>query len=175
MRGIYEKVMVTGHRPFKLSKVQQDFMNSALDDIASQLHDNNGMRTMISGMALGADTRWARYAADHGIDLAVYVPFPQQSDKWSFRDRQEWKKILQYSSTQKVFGTTYSPRYLFARNDGMMTDSDLMVAAVSPSLGERTGTMHCIRRAHQKGLPILVLNLDDENLTLVHGKSRKSF
>jgi len=61
-----------------------------------------------SGMALGADTLWARAVLDAGMQLHAVVPFEAQADRWKPDQRAEWRRLRGLAAKETVVGP--SPR-----------------------------------------------------------------
>ena len=158
-RNTYPTAAITGHRPFSLSRQQHSFLSSGLPYIVDTLKQWYGTRALISGMALGTDMMWAELAVSRGLDLCAYVPFRGQEAKWRVGDQEKYGRLLGAAREVKVFGDSFSNRLYHVRNEAMLNDCDLMVAAWCPS---RTsgGTAATVRKAERSGNPLLVLDLE---------------
>lgn len=152
--GRYPVSALTGHRRLGDST---SWVCGVLVRTAAKLRDEYATTTAISGMALGADTMWADAALGAGLDLHAYVPFPQQADRWPARDQQRWRELLDHASEVHTIGDHYDVRYLFARNDAMLRDCDLLIA-VWDATRTTGGTVDAVRKARRRGLPIIHLD-----------------
>lgn len=150
--------MVTGHRPFDLTEEQITRGNQLLYKVGKRLRDHYGMTEAISGMALGADTVWAKTALKLEVDLAAYIPFPQQPNKWSESDRRTWKSLREKATRERVMSDTYAMKWLFVRNSEMIKDSDLTIAVLDP---DRTkgGTVAAVAEVRKKNKPLIIIDL----------------
>ena len=158
-RRQYPKAALTGHRVFNLNETQRRNMDAGLPLIVRTLARWYGTTTLISGMALGADMIWAHLAVSHDLDLHAYVPFMGQEAKWTHTDQAAYQELLSQAAMVRVFGHSYSNHLYHVRNEAMLVDCDLMVAAWCPSK-KRGGTASTVRKARESGKPLLVLDLD---------------
>ena len=156
---MFSRVMVTGHRPQLMTIEQSSYANDTLLKIAKKLLKSYGMTEMISGLALGADTMWADISVKLNVPLAVYIPFPQQANRWSFKDQQHWNYLREQATRENVISDKYSIRMLHARNDAMIKDSDLVVAVWSPRQNTG-GTASAVKKVRQKNKPMILVDLD---------------
>lgn len=151
--------MVTGHRPMDLTLEQVAFAKRALKGVAKQLKRDHGMVEAISGMALGADTWWARIALKLEVDLAAYIPYVIQPDRWPKSDQDIWHTLRARSSRERIFGESFSIKYLFARNSGMISDCDLAIAVWDPSRNTG-GTAAAVKEIRRKDKPMILIDLE---------------
>ena len=158
-RHQYPKAALTGHRVFNLSETQRRNMDAGLPLVVRTLARWYGTTTLISGMALGADMIWAHLAVSHGLDLHAYVPFTGQEAKWTHTDQAAYHELLSQAAMVRVFGQSYSNHLYHVRNEAMLADCDLMVAAWCPRK-RKGGTASTVRKARESGKPLLVLDLD---------------
>lgn len=159
MSGIFEHVMVTGHRPQHMSQGETAFAREELLRLARKLRDEHGMDLAISGMALGADTWWAESALEAAVPLAAYIPFESQPDRWSNADQVQWRWLRAKAATEKVIAPSYSVGALHARNDAMIRDSDLAIAVWKPSK-TTGGTASAVKKLEKLGRSIVIVDLD---------------
>lgn len=156
---VFEKVMVTGHRPQGLTEEQAAFSKRALMAVGRQLKRDFGTVEAISGMALGVDTWWALIALKLELDLAAYIPFPQQPQPWAQKDKDQWSELRHEASREVVCGDEFSVRMLHVRNDAMIKDADLAIAVWSPSQ-LRGGTASAVQKIRKRGMPMILIDLD---------------
>lgn len=167
---VWERVMVTGHRPHLLAWPQADFARAELVRLAAKLRDRHGMREAISGMALGADTWWARAALDAGVPLAAYIPFEAQPRYWDEQDQQVWRDLRASAAREVVCGTHPSVRALHRRNDTMLRDADLVLALWDPRIS-RGGTASCVTKARLTRRDLVIVDLERMSTRIETGTS----
>lgn len=154
----YPRVMLTGHR--RVPDHQARFVTGELERVAVKLRDEHGTVEALCGMALGADQDWADAALSAGLRLAAYLPFVEQAHGWSPRQRSRWKGLLQAAHRQVVASTANAGAAAFhARNDAMLTDSDLVVAVWDPRVTDG-GTAGVVRKARVLGRDIVIIDLE---------------
>lgn len=159
-------VAATGHRPQHLRPDSHEWVQAQLLRIALKLRREYNTEVGISGMALGVDQWWARAVLDAELDLWSYIPCEQQADRWSDAQQAEWKRLRAMAVKERVFGDSYSPRLLHARNDGMIADADAMVAVLRP--GKTTGgTASAVEKIRTRRVPHILVDLDARTVRLV--------
>lgn len=156
---VFEKVMVTGHRPQGMTSEQAAFAKKALMAVGRQLKRDFGTVEAISGMAIGVDTWWAMVALKLELNLAAYIPFPQQPEPWWAADKERWADLRQKATREVVCAEEFSVRALHIRNDAMIKDADLAVAVWSPSQ-LRGGTASAVQKIRRRGMPMILIDLD---------------
>jgi hypothetical protein len=141
----------TAHRKLAGARAREDgyasWAGRELRDKACKLRDEHGTRVGISGMARGGDMRWAQAVLAAGLDLWAYVPFPQQPQWWSRADKAQWRDLLHAATLIRLFSRVYEPRWYFVRNDGILADSDVLVAVYDPSVTAASGTFDTFVKA----------------------------
>ncbi|UVG33960.1 DprA-like DNA processing chain A [Microbacterium phage Wheelie] len=166
MSMIFPRVALTGHRPQSLSPSARDWVPLELERLAVKLRDQHGMRVGISGMALGADIWWAQATVFAWLDLWAFIPFPQQAERWQPADVALWNEMRSRAAAEVVIAPEYSVQALFARNEAMLNDADLVIAVWNPwSTGG--GTTATVKSAVNRGLPIIHLDPDRQTTTLL--------
>ncbi|QQO39190.1 DprA-like DNA processing chain A [Microbacterium phage Rudy] len=168
MSMIFPRVALTGHRPQSLSPSARDWVPLELERLAVKLRDQHGMRVGISGMALGSDIWWAQATVFAWLDLWAFIPFPQQADpaRWKPADVALWNEMRSRAAAEVVIAPEYSVQALFARNEAMLNDADLVIAVWNPwSTGG--GTTATVKSAVNRGLPIIHLDPDRQTTTLL--------
>lgn len=150
----YPSVALTGHRPGALGPDAAAWVRDALARVATGLQERYGTVEAISGLALGSDTWWAQAALDADLRLAVYLPCPQQADRWPETDRVRWARLRAAASREVVISPTYSVRALHARNEAMLRDCDALAAVHDPAI-TTGGTATTVAKARTVGRPVL--------------------
>lgn len=165
MSALFEKVMVTGHRPQHMTGRQVEFGQAEIERVGLRLRDESGMRVGISGMALGADTWWASTTLWLGLDLWSFIPFPQQAHRWGPVDREIWQLHRSRAAHEHVTSLSYSVQALHERNDEMLNAADAVIAVWSPSK-TTGGTASCVQKAIARRMPLIVVDLDELATTM---------
>lgn len=141
----------TGHR-----ELGYDFDVSALRSAIADLIER-GVTTFITGGALGFDTVAASEVIAFKkkgcqIQLHIYAPCNNQSERWSFKDKQTYKVILKDVDFVSVPNTPYYDGCMRARNYKMVDASAYCIAYYNRA---RTGTGQTVRYAESKGLEVI--------------------
>lgn len=146
---LWEVASATAHRDLRgLPEDVWTWVGDKFTAGAVWLRREHGTRTGISGMARGGDLVWARAVLAAGLDLWCYIPYPQQPDRWPAQVRDEYYTLLERAARVRRFGDRPDNRYLFARNDRMREDADVVFALYDPA---RTtgGTCRAYRTARR--------------------------
>jgi uncharacterized phage-like protein YoqJ len=143
-----------------------------LHDAVIWLRDQRGMKTGISGLALGVDTWWAQAVLDAGLDLWTFVPFGEQPARWNKTQRAEWQRLRAAAARDVVVDAipdgvpttrrgTVVNQLLHRRNRAMVHRADAVIAVWEP---HRTsgGTYHAIQAA--SGKPLIHINPTDRRV-----------
>ncbi|UVG35364.1 DprA-like DNA processing chain A [Microbacterium phage Zagie] len=154
---IFPRVMVTGHRPQSIPAESHDWVKLELERLAIKLRDEHGTQVGISGMALGSDIWWAQAVKYAWLDLWAFIPFPQQAERWQPADVALWNEMRGRAAAEVMIAPEYSVQALFARNEAMLNDSDLVIAVFDPSQ-HMGGTLATVRSAVRRMLPIIHVN-----------------
>lgn len=162
MTAQYPRVMASGHRVWP-SGADIIPMRDELRRVALKLRQEHGTTVALSGMAIGPDTWWASAALDVGMELWAYLPFRGQADLWWPADRRRYERLLAQASRVVVAGAGRSVRLYHARNDAMLTDSDLVVAIRDPAR-QTGGTVSVVQKARQQHKPIITISPDGQTV-----------
>lgn len=160
------RVGITGHRPQFLSPAETAWVREVLPELMRSLRDDWGAQVAISGMALGADTVWARAALDQDLRLWGYIPSPDQGARWSPQDREVHADLAIRASRLVRLGETYDQRWLRARNDLIIRDSSVLVA-VHKEGKANGGTAAVIRKARACNARIIRVNVTRREVVAV--------
>lgn len=120
---------------------------------------NAGVRTFISGAALGFDTLAALAVLDarrshSDIALKLFLPCRDQNVKWKESEKQMYDKLLQQADEIKYISDAYSPMCMHMRNDAMINASEHCIAYCYKSFG---GAAYTVKRAVDEGLNIVMI------------------
>jgi uncharacterized phage-like protein YoqJ len=165
------RIALTGHRPNKLggynynAPLNRELAKILRELIENQLYSNEEV-TIITGMALGADTIWALTALDmqkdfpNRIKLICVIPCLDHAEKMFNESRNIYNTIL--SKADKVEYVTkrnYTINCMQRRNEYMVDNCDKLIAVWNGTSG---GTLNCINYAihsqKYRKLPILYIN-----------------
>lgn len=129
-------VGVTGHRDVE----QEPGELLAFARLSVALMVRNGVTEIITGMARGWDLAIARAAFDHGVPYIGAIPFPQQPDKWTKADQEDWAVAVQRASRIEVAGNLPLNGFYHRRNIWIVDECDELWSFWNGSPG---GTAHC--------------------------------
>ena len=137
----------TGHRPYKLSRPEDDIKVDLEKEILATIQD--GFTTFLTGMACGTDI-WAgnivlrlkrRYPQ---VRLIAVVPFPEVSARWEPEWQEAYERLLYRADLVKIIAPEYVPKVYEKRNRWMIDRSSRMIAVYA---GQPGGTQNAIRYA----------------------------
>jgi hypothetical protein len=148
--------MATAHR--RLSREAREWLPDELLRIAGKLRNEHGTETGCSGMALGGDMLWADAVLTVGLKLWAHVPFPDQAKDWPPKHQDRWIKLFASAHRETVYGDDPDHRLFHARNDGMLNESAAIIAVWDPASDRRSGTRSTVRKALNRGLPVVWIN-----------------
>jgi len=138
---------------YRCIKLKQKLKNSVEKAI------NSGYNHFISGMALGVDT-WAAQIVLYlknkypYIIMEAAIPCKNQSDKWSRKDRDLYKNIIENCDKITYIAEEYTPYCMIARNMYMVDNSSLLIAVYDNSGG---GSGNTLKYAQRRGIDIDVI------------------
>lgn len=150
----YMILALTGHRPSKLGNEYDGKgpLSSALFNMLYDLITSTRPEKVISGMALGADTIWAKAAVAAGVPFIAAIPFIGQEHMWPVSSIATYRSILtQAAEVVVVSEGGYSAHKMQLRNEWMVDHCDGLVAVWD---GTRGGTANCVVYAERKHKPI---------------------
>ena len=141
----------TGHRI-----LGKDFDKDRLLKTVIKLIEKRGVDTFICGGALGFDTQAAmavRTAINMGykVQLHIYVPCNNQSEKWSQRDKDIYDNILELADYVDMVDRPYFDGCMQQRNYKMVDNSAFCLCYYN---GKPSGTGQTVRYAQKCGLEV---------------------
>lgn len=161
------KIAITGHRPNKLgndynltSPLILSIKQQIIDTLDEQKFkggvDINNL-TLITGMALGIDTLFAKIAIENNIPFIAAIPCAGQSSMWPAKSKQIYQDIVNHPLCTKEWISTlpYSPQLMQQRNKWMVDNCDLLIAVWDGTSG---GTANCIKYANSINREIVRIN-----------------
>jgi len=134
------KIAITGHRPKSLPWKYDinDPRSIEFQEKLSVIVQDLGATRLITGMALGIDTMFARIAVRNDIPFEAYVPFRGQEKRWKDKDIKSYNKLLKYAfhikyTTRTDYTWLDAPNaevvdLMYKRNRAMCKDCDVMIA-----------------------------------------------
>lgn len=156
------KIAITGHRPDKLGN-DYDLVSPLVDrirkNIVKILLEKKSLGydlKLITGMALGIDTLFAKIAIAGNIPFIAAVPFKGQERLWPQKSQIRYLRMLELA--EKVIYVSpggYEANKMQIRNEWMVKECDLLIAVWNGTPG---GTANCVRFAQQVDKPILYIN-----------------
>ncbi len=145
------KIAITGHRPHKLENdydLKSTLINNIKQNIIDFLKDKEDL-TLISGMALGIDTLFAKIAVELNIPFIAAIPFINQDKVWIQKSKDLYNNLLNEAlEVVNVSGKDfYNPSYMDMRNKWMVDNCDILIAVWDGTSG---GTGNCVKYAVSK-------------------------
>lgn len=142
----HTSVAFTGHRTYRGEA------DAELRDTVVRLYAQ-GVRTFLSGMAVGFDLAAAEAVLDcrtlcPGVRLVCVVPFRGQAAHYSFADRERFERLCAEADACVVLAESYHRGCYTRRNDYLVAHAALLVAWYDGSPG---GTQYTLRRALDRG------------------------
>ncbi len=156
------KIAITGHRPNKLGNDYNltspiiGWLTGKIVKIIQEYKPD----TLITGMALGIDTLFAKIAIQLNISFIAAIPCKQQYVKWSQKSKEIWMDITDHKLCEKYYVTEelYSNTCMQLRNQWMVDNCDILIAVWDESSG---GTKNCVDYAKSVNKQIVYINPKD--------------
>lgn len=155
----------TGHRPQNLPfgfnendnrcKLLKDKLKT---EILHQIE--KGTTHFITGMALGTDIFAAEIIVDianrnKNIHLSAYIPYRNQTERWSFSQKLRYRHILKHCKNVVVLQESYNYDCMQRRNHAMVDNSDIVIAVWD---GSPSGTGSTVKYARYRGKEVILIN-----------------
>lgn len=162
---------LTGHRPkelwgYDLTKSEYLKLQEHLEGIISGALTKANLIECHTGMALGADTVWAKAIVNmksknpDRIKFIADIPFPDQPKAWPKTSQEIYYELVAQSDEQVYYAETYVPQCMQQRNIGMVDPADFLIAVWNGVIKKGSGTSNAIVYAKGKGKKIIVTPLD---------------
>lgn len=151
---IQKTAAFTGHRFIPLNERKR--LKSSLRETILACY-RSGIRYFISGMAVGFDLLSAETVLEMkddcpDIQLIAVVPFRNQPDRFSQRDKTRYRMLLENADEVILLSETYFEGCFLRRNDYMLNHASRIITYFN---GEpKGGTYYTYKRAVQKGMEI---------------------
>ncbi len=158
----------TGHRPssyrFGYDEEHPDCMklkSLMAEQIGALI--GNGLRTFLTGMALGADIWGAelvlRFKKDFpDIRLIAALPCETQADRWSVEQRERYFDILAQCDDTVYISRHYTSDCMFRRNRWLVDHACFVIAVYNGS--GRGGTAYTVQYAHEQHRAVITIDPD---------------
>ena len=151
----------TGHRD--MSVLEKKTAGTCVMELIDDLY-GRGYRHFITGGAIGFDTLaavcviTARDTKYPDITLTLAIPCPDQTLKWSPKDKQNYKRIMMCANESVLLSTEYTPYCMHQRNRWMVDHSSAVIAYCH---SEKGGAFSTVTYAKKAGAAIInVANLE---------------
>lgn len=161
------KIAITGHRP---NKLDNDYnltspLISKIKELLQEIVDKEKPSLLISGMALGVDTLWAKIAHENKINLVAAIPCKNQDKVWVSQSKKLYQTLLENSLTTTIYISEeeYNSECMQKRNEWMVDNCDLLIAVWD---GTQGGTSNCVSYAKKQNKLIIEINPDDIRLLI---------
>lgn len=147
----------TGHRTYRGQAAE------ALDEVLEELYVN-GIRTFLSGMAVGFDLAAAEAvlalrSARPGVRLVCAVPFEGQDRHFDAAQKARYRRVLAEADQVVYVCSAYRRDCYARRNDWLIDHAGVLVAWYDGSAG---GTRYTVSRARKAGLRTIHLWRDPQ-------------
>jgi uncharacterized phage-like protein YoqJ len=148
-------VAFTGHRFISMDR--QNELKQSLQAAIIE-HYQRGIHNCICGMALGFDMMVADMVLSLKsrlpyIHLTAVVPFRNQSEKWSDKQKAKYNYLLSHADRIIILSEQYYKGCLLRRNDYMVNNSCGVITYYN---GERKGgTFYTYMKAMSLNIPIV--------------------
>ena len=156
----------TGHRPQKLPWGMNEDDQRCTDlklELAARLEGlyELGYRNFICGMAQGCDMYFAEAVLalrqiHEDVRLEAAIPFGNQPEKWSARQRRRYNRLIDGADRVTVLQYAYSSDCMMQRNRYMVDHSSMMLACFD---GKPGGTMNTILYAERNGVQVVLIEI----------------
>ena len=159
-----ETACITGHRPKLLPWGYDESKQNCLKfkiDIEKMFKGaiEYGLKTFLTGMAEGFDMIATEILLElrktKNIKVIAVVPCANQELKWSAKQQERYRKILNLCDDKIILSDIYTPNCMNERNKYMVENSSVCIACFNGSSG---GTKNTLLYAKQKGLKIKIIN-----------------
>lgn len=146
----YKTCAITGHRQIDLD-LDYKYLERVLEQIIKK-----GFDTFLIGMAIGFDTicfkMLYKLKQKYDIKLVACVPFPEQAEKFSISQKEEYESLLEKADHIEIISQKYYKGCMRKRNEFMI---DNAIALVAYAKKEKSGAMQTYNMAIKKGLAVL--------------------
>ena len=140
----------TGHRSMSVAekKTACECVTQLIDELYLR-----GYRHFVTGGAIGFDTVAAvcvinaRDTKYPDITLTLAIPCPDQTLKWSEKDKQNYRRIMMCANESILLATEYTPYCMHQRNRWMVDNSSAVIAYCHTQKGGSYSTVTYAKKA----------------------------
>lgn len=168
MPDIQTTCCFTGHRAAKLPwRFQENdprciTLKRQIYDAVDAVYDS-GIRHFICGMANGCDMYFGeavlRLRQTHPeVTLEAAVPYEGQAQSWRPDLRRRWQILFDQSDYQTIVSHSYTPDCMRRRNQYMVDNSSVLIAAYNGAPG---GTMNTLLYAIRNQREVIQIPVDE--------------
>lgn len=155
-------IAITGHRPNKLGndyaltsplilRIKEEIIK-IIDHRILQFKDIK----LITGMALGIDTLFAKIAIELKIPFIAAIPCIGQESKWPQKSKDIYNQLLsQAYEIVRVTTDEYTPTCMQKRNQWMVDNCNLLIAVWDGTSG---GTGNCVKYTQSIKKDIIIID-----------------
>ena len=157
----------TGHRPnafpyrYGIDKRKHNAYLRALEEKIALVITVYGITSFISGMAVGVDMDFAEMILKlrdrYPVTLECAIPCPNQTLKWSDKDKLRYNGILKRADKITIVEKRYTPECMLKRNRYMVDKSNVVIAVFNGI--EKGGTWYTINYAKSKNKIVELIDL----------------
>ncbi len=120
-----------------------------------------GITNFISGMALGVDMDFAEIVLKlrdrYPVTLECAIPCPEQTLKWSDKDKLRYDGILKRADIVNLVSEQYTRECMLKRNRYMVDKSELVIAVFNGI--QKGGTWYTINYANKENKHVEIIEL----------------
>lgn len=165
------KIAITGHRPHKLGNDYDltspliSWIENEIIEILERYKKSDEELILITGMALGIDTLFAKIAIKNKIKFIAAIPCKEQYIPWPKKSQETWYSIINnpLCIVYYISKESYTPECMNIRNKWMVDNCDLLIGVWDGSSG---GTKNCIDYAvSQNKIPVIINPKNHEIIT----------
>jgi len=171
MPDIQTTCCFTGHRATKLPwKFQETdsrcrYLKQQIYDAVEAVYDS-GIRHFICGMANGCDMYFGEAVLQlrlvhPDVTLEAAVPYEEQAKSWRPDLRVRWQTLFDQSDYQTIVSRSYTPDCMRRRNQYMVDNSSVLIAAYNGSPG---GTMNTLLYAMREKREIIQISIQEDGI-----------
>lgn len=164
MNNLHSKTIAfTGHRfiPFERQPMLKNLLKRSIENIYKQ-----GYYTYYCGMAIGFDLLAAELILSMkeqgypNLKLIAVVPYRNQSEKFSQRDKQRYNNALCKAEKVIILSENYTPKCFLQRNDYMLNHASCVFAYLSRT--DRGGTYYTCKKAEDRRISVVNFFLEQQ-------------
>ena len=124
---------------------------------------SNGIKSYLSGFALGVDTWAAEIVLDmkkryEGIKLTAVIPCETQAHNWSVEQRERYYNLQAQCDDVIILNTKFTKTCMFERNRYLVDHADYLLAVYDG--GDKGGTAYTVKYGQKKERKIISIHPD---------------